>query len=92
MHNILKLSVNLEKHQRFSKSLIFPLFPICLLTLRSPMINFHLRENFQMLTQKEGHEKNDQTQNQKKQTNKQKKQLRVGQDYTDEIITVWSPV
>ena len=45
-----------------------------------------------MLTQKEGHEKNDQTQNQKKQTNKQKKQLRVGQDYTDEIITVWSPV
>ena len=91
MHNILKLSVNLEKHQRFSKSLIFPLFPICLLTLRSPMINSHLRENFQMLTQKEGHEKNDQTQNQK--TNKQtNKQLRVGQDYTDEIITVWSPV
>ena len=44
-----------------------------------------------MLTQKEGHEKNDQTQNQK--TNKQtNKQLRVGQDYTDEIITVWSPV
>ena len=37
------------------------------------MINFHLRENFQMLTQKEGHEKNDQTQNQKKQTNKKKK-------------------
>ena len=51
------------------------------------MINFHLRENFQMLTQKGGHEKNDQTQNQKK-----KKKLRVGQDYTDEIITVWSPL
>lgn len=50
------------------------------------MINLHLRENFQMLTQKGGHEKNDQTQNQKK------KKLRVGRDYTDEIITVWSPL
>lgn len=30
------------------------------------MINLQLGENFQMLTQKGGHEKNDQTQNQKK--------------------------
>ena len=48
------------------------------------MIKLQRGENVRTLARQGGHEKSDQTQN-------QKKHLRAGRGHTDETTTVWSP-